>query len=74
MNYLQLEFYKLQAPAKIYVHKIAENFHNNLKDNSCDITLWELLTKCETITCITNSSDELSWLPIAFISLFGGDR
>jgi len=51
MNYLQLEFYKLQAPAKIYVHKIAENFHNNnLKDNSCDITLWELLTKCETIT------------------------
>jgi hypothetical protein len=26
------------------------------------ITLWELLTKCQTIALITNSSDKLPWL------------
>ncbi len=30
--------------------------------------LWELLTKCQTITLIMNSSDQLPWLPIDFIS------
>jgi hypothetical protein len=36
---------------------------------SAVITLWELLTKCHTVTFITNSSDELPWLlPTDFIS------
>jgi hypothetical protein len=32
------------------------------------IALWESLTKCQAITFITNSSDELPWLPTDFIS------
>jgi len=32
------------------------------------ITLWELLTKCQTVIFIMNSSDELSCLPTDFIS------
>jgi hypothetical protein len=28
---------------------------------SAVITLWELLTKCQTIAFITNSSDKLPW-------------
>jgi len=30
---------------------------------SAVVTLWELLTKCQTITFIMNSSEELPWLP-----------
>jgi hypothetical protein len=35
---------------------------------SAVITSWESLTKCQTITFIMNSSDELQWLPSDFIS------
>ncbi len=35
---------------------------------SAVITSWESLTKWQTITFITNSSDELPWLPTEFIS------
>ncbi len=35
---------------------------------SAVITSWELLTKWQTITFITNGSDKLPWLPTEFIS------
>jgi hypothetical protein len=35
---------------------------------SAFITISESLTKCQTIIFITNSSDELPWLPTFFIS------
>ncbi len=35
---------------------------------SAVITLWELLTKCQTITSIINGSDKLPWLPTDFIT------
>ncbi len=35
---------------------------------SAVITSWESLTKWQTITFITNGSDELPWLPTEFIS------
>jgi len=44
-----------------------QQFDGNMR-TSAVITSWELLTKCQTITFIMNSSDELQWLPIDFIS------
>jgi hypothetical protein len=35
-------------------------------------TLWEWLTKCQTITLLTNI-DRLPWLPTDFISYWGVD-
>jgi hypothetical protein len=46
-------------------------FHQNQTDMirmSVVITLWVSLAKYQTITFIVNSSDELPWLPIDFIS------
>ncbi len=61
---------KIQEPISI---KMRRNLHkNNLKVTwqwVCSvITLWELLTKCQTVIFIMNSSHELSCLPSNFIS------
>jgi hypothetical protein len=52
--------------------RLQRNLHNNkVKSNMIMdqvITLWVLLTKCITITFITNGGDKLPWLPTDFIS------
>ncbi len=47
------------------LHK--HQFEGNMTMNAV-ITLWELLTKCQTIIFIMNSSEELPWLPTDFVS------
>jgi hypothetical protein len=59
---------------KLYIYEITEkslkHFENNMTFIAV-ITLWELLTNCQTLTFIMNSSDKLSWLPTDFISCQG---
>jgi hypothetical protein len=56
-----------QVNSPAYIYEIAEKtpqkqFEGNIMMNAV-ITLWELLTKCQTITSITYGSDKLPWLP-----------
>jgi hypothetical protein len=44
-----------------------QQFEGNMT-MSAVITLWELLTKCQTTTFIMNNSDKLTWLPTDFIT------
>jgi hypothetical protein len=44
-----------------------QQFEGNMT-MSAVITLWELLTKCQTTTLIMNNSDKLTWLPTGFIT------
>ncbi len=56
-----------QVNSPAYIYEIAEKtpqkqFEGNIMMNAV-VTLWDLLTKCQTITSITHGSDKLSWLP-----------
>ncbi len=63
--------YTRQRKADIYGNFAEKSLNQQFEDNmtrSGHIALWESLTKCQAITFITNSSDELPWLPTDFIS------